>query len=263
MAYHTYLLILAGLLGLVLGSFLNVVIYRLPRSQSLGGRSCCPQCKKQLHWYHNIPVASYLVLGGQCGFCHQKISTQYPLVEIFTAFLSMLTIARSDFDLASYLLWFLLFVCPLIAIIFIDWRHHIIPDSISLPGIPIGFLAMLWHFWPDWRSALLDSGIGFVVGGGSLLTIAWVYEKLRKKEGLGGGDVKLCAMLGAWTGWQGILFIFFVGSVLGSLYVVGLYFTQAKTRASTEIAFGPFLASAALVYFLKGPELIQIYLHTF
>ena len=249
---------LAILLGLLVGSFLNVVICRLPLGQSIVvPRSHCPQCGRFIPWYDNIPLISFLLLVGSCRFCQKKISWQYPLVELVTGLLSFLTFLKFG-SLTASLLYFLLLVCPLIAITFIDFHHKIIPDVISLSGIPVGLIVSLLVFGISWKT-LNYSLLGILTGGGALFLVSWIYEKTRKREGLGMGDVKLTAMLGAFFGWKGVFFVLLMSSMIGS--IVGLVLILIYRKGlQYAIPFGPFLAAAALLYLYFGPELITFYL---
>lgn len=242
------ILILSGILGLILGSFLNVLILRLPKNQTLWGRSLCPHCNKVISWYDNIPLLSFLILNRKCRNCKNKISFQYPLVEALTGTLSVLTLLHVDYDTTYYLLWFIFFICPLVAISFIDFKHKIIPDSLSLSGIITGVFTQLILQWPWWKNALIQSGLGILVGGGFFLAIAMGYYFIRKKEGLGGGDIKLGAMLGAFLGWEALIWVFMIGSFSGLIY--GIFYSFSK-KAKTEptIPYGPFLAFGAILWF--------------
>lgn len=254
----------AFLFGAVIGSFLNVCIYRIPLGMTLGGRSFCPQCQTKVAWYDNIPIFGYLFLLGRCRQCRKPISARYPLVELITALLSLAAFMKSP-SLPIYFFWFCFFVAPLIVITFIDIDHQIIPDVISIPGIPIGILVILFQKWPDWSGGLIHSIAGALVGGGSLIVIGTLYQWIRKREGLGGGDVKLCGMLGAFLGWQGMIFVFFVSSVLGTLYIVfyGLWMIVKRKSRLQEgpmiIPFGPFLAGGALIFYFFGPAILEWY----
>lgn len=262
-----YILLLeAFIFGLVIGSFLNVCIYRLPQEMTLGGRSFCPHCKQKVFWYDNIPLFGYLFLGGECRQCQKPISVRYPAVELMTGILSVMTLYRTG-TLPEYFLWFLLFAAPLIVVVFIDFDHKIIPDIISIPGIGVGFLVIFYCKWPFWGEALSYSFFGTLVGGGSLFLMGSVYQWIRKREGLGGGDVKLCAMLGAFLGWQGMLLVFFVGSIAGSFYSLFLILmikmsqkgVLKKNEGPLMIPFGPFLVFGALVYFFFGNSILDFY----
>ncbi len=253
----------AGVLGLLIGSFLNVVIYRLPRGLSVvRPRSFCPHCDKMVSWYDNIPVISFCLLGGRCRSCHEKISPLYPVVELLTMFLSLATYQHFQ-SVVPYLSYFLLFVAPMTAVVFIDLEHRIIPDLISLPGIVSGLSVSLW-LAPriEWKTVLLDRGLGVLVGGGFLFLVGVGYEKLKKREGLGGGDVKLAAMFGAFFGWQAVLFILLIASLVGTLVGGGFILFKNKNW-QYELPFGPFLVIAALLYLFWGENLLYWYLNLF
>ncbi len=239
------------LFGLSVGSFLNVVIYRLPRGQSIViPRSFCPQCGRFVRWFDNIPLLSFLILHGKCRSCQKPISWQYPLVELLTGGLAVATLVKLGPSVIA-LLYFLLLVSPLIAITFIDLRHQIIPDVISLPGIGAGLLVT--------QQTVVDSLLGLAVGSFLLFAVGWAYEKTRKREGLGMGYVKLAAMLGAFFGWKGVLLILLLSSLSGSLVGLLLILIWGKGM-KFAIPFGPFLALGALLHFFCGPQLIEIYL---
>ncbi|HSA58943.1 MAG TPA: prepilin peptidase [bacterium] len=247
------------LLGLLVGSFLNVCIYRLPRGLSvISPRSHCPNCGHFLRWYDNIPLLSYLWLRGRCRFCRWAIPLRYPLVEALTAVLSFLIYAK--FGLGSaYAFYFLLLAAPLVAVAFIDLAHKIIPDVISLPGIAAGIAATLVLSGLPIPAALIKSLWGILAGGGVLFAISWTYEKLRSREGIGGGDVKLAAMLGAFFGWKGVFVILLLASLLGS--VTGLLLVVARRQgAQSAVPFGPFLAAGALLYLFAGHDIVRWYL---
>lgn len=241
-------LIASAFFGLIWGSFFNVCILRIPEDESLvTTRSHCPKCGDPIPWYLNIPVASYLYLRGRCRNCKARISVQYPLVEIGTALLFVGLNVK--FGWGVHFLLYALFTSLLIVISVIDLYHQIIPDELSLPGILLGFIASFFLHDISWWSSLLGIGLG----GGLFLGIAYLYEKLAKREGLGGGDVKLLGMIGAWLGYKSILLIIVMSSALGS--IVGIIFMLIhKKDFKTAIPFGPFLAIAALVYvFFGGP----------
>lgn len=254
------LIIEALIFGLIIGSFLNVCVYRMPLNLSLWGRSFCPCCKKQIPIYRNIPVVSFLIQGGKSACCKKPISLQYPVVEALTGFLSVLTLLHvpdAAHNLASYFLWFGLFMCPLIVITFIDFEHMIIPDQISLPFILVGMGVMVFSLWPDWKTALIRSVLGAVIGGGSLWILAEVVSRIKKREAMGGGDIKLAAMLGAFLGWKALIFVFFGSSVLGLIYAVMLM--VSKKNRGRVIPFGPFLSLAAIIFWLYGKQITDAY----
>jgi len=241
-------------LGFCVGSFLNVCIYRLPQGLSIvTPRSFCPQCRRPVRSYDNIPLLSYLFLGGRCRSCGAKISWRYPLVEALTGGLALGLFLR--FGLTASFFALFAFTAAMVVITFIDLDHRIIPDVISLPGIGVGFA--LSFFLPS--PSVLESLIGLVTGGGSLFVVAYAYEAITKREGMGGGDVKLLAMIGAWLGWKAILFTLFFASLSGTLIGGGAMLAQRQGR-HYAIPFGPFLAFSALAYLFFGPQLIDWYL---
>ncbi|MDT8317823.1 MAG: A24 family peptidase [bacterium] len=242
------------LIGISIGSFLNVCIARIPQKKSVvSPPSNCPKCGYGIKFYDNIPILSYLLLLGKCRQCKIPISVRYPLVELLAGMLSVLIMVYYGPSI-SYLVYFCL-VSALITITFIDLDHRIIPDVISLPAIPIGFLASFVLVQLSW----LDSLIGILVGGGSLLLVAVVYEKLTGHEGMGGGDIKLLAMLGAFLGWEGVLFTIMASSLLGTVIGGGAMLVSGKGRRFA-IPFGPFLSLGAVLYILWGDILIRWYL---
>ena len=254
MTIEIYFAISAFILGAVVGSFLNVCICRLPRDESVvSPPSHCPNCSCGIRWYDNIPLISYLLLRGKCRGCGTRISPQYPLVELLNGLLTLALFLR--FGPTFSFLGFFLFCSALVVITFIDLEHQIIPDEISLPGILLGFLCSFFlpgHTW-------LNSLIGILLGGGSLLLVASGYHWLTGKEGMGGGDIKLLAMMGAFLGWKAIPFIIFASSLVGS--VVGLSLMLIKKKDSKlAIPFGPYLAFAAILYIFYGRPLIHWYL---
>jgi len=254
------LLGIAAVLGAVVGSFLNVVILRLPKDGAsiVFPASHCPQCQQPLTWYENIPLLSYLVLRGCCRTCKCPISWQYPLVEATMAVLSALVYYR--FGLSFALLYYFVFCAALLVIIFIDIHHQIIPDSISLPGIVLGFAGSFANPMVTWQ----QSGLGVLMGGGLLYAVAFGYYAVTKREGMGGGDIKLLAMIGAFLGWQSLLYVVFVSSLTGSLVGVAAMCKQKK-GGQTRIPFGPFLAVAALSYLFLQQQiqgLWRLYLTT-
>lgn len=249
--------------GLFVGSFLNVCIVRLPKGQSVvWPRSRCPRCSAPIAWYDNIPVLSFILLQGKCRRCHQPIARRYPLVELVTAALSLATYLHFHAYL-PYALYFCFFVAPLIVVAFIDLEHQIIPDAISLPGIAVGFLVRAAVAPPGaFADEMIDAAIGTVAGGGVLWLVGTVYEKLKKHEGLGGGDVKLAAMLGAFLGWKALCFILLVSSFLGS--VVGItMIVFLRKGLKYAIPFGPFLVAGALLYLFFGDAVLGWYLGLF
>lgn len=229
--------------GSIIGSFLNVVIFRLPsRDESIiFPASHCPACGTQLHWYENIPIISYILLRGRCFHCHKGISLQYPVVEFLMAILSLALYRHFGLTITAF--GFFILCASLLVIIWIDLHHQIIPDIISLPGIVFGFLFSFFNTLITWQESL----IGLLIGGGILYTISALYYILRKKVGMGGGDIKLLAMLGAFLGYKSLPFIILASSLTGAIVGLTTIVVQKK-GAETRIPFGPFLSLAALVY---------------
>jgi len=244
----------AFIFGTVVGSFLNVCICRMPKDESIiSPPSHCPQCSCQIRWYENIPVVSYLFLRGKCRGCGAHISLQYPLVELLNGFLTLLLFLR--FGPSPAFAVYFLFCSALVVITFIDIEHQIIPDEISLSGIPIGFILSFFLKEHSW----LNSLFGILLGGGTLLLVAYCYQRLTGKDGMGGGDIKLLAMMGAFLGWQAVLFIIFASSFVGSVIGISMMLFQKKD-ARLAIPFGPYLAFAAIIYIFYGKPLIRWYL---
>lgn len=251
------LLIQALVFGLLFGSFLNVCIYRIPQKLSIMGRSFCPQCKVAVPFYRNIPVLSYVMQKGKSACCKQPISSQYPLVELLTGLVSVITFLHSQ-SLAEYFVWFILFMCPLLVISLIDLKLKIIPDVISLPFIVVGVGVRVFQDYPDILLALKTSGFGILIGGGSLLLLAEVVSRIKKREAMGGGDIKLAALLGAFLGWRPLVFVFLASSVLGLIYAVALMIFRKASRQET-IPFGPFLSLGGMIFWLYGRVLTDAY----
>ncbi len=246
---------IAFIFGACIGSFLNVCIYRIPAAMSIvHPGSSCPGCKTMIPFYDNIPILSYLVLMGKCRNCKAPIAIRYPLVELLGG---MFALACSmSFGPTLHGLVAFAFMATLIVVTFIDLDHRIIPDTISLPGIPIFFIAALAVPTVTWRASLL----GIAAGGGSLFAVAWVYHLITGREGMGGGDIKLLAMIGAMIGWQGILFTLFAASAIGTL-AGGLAMIRSGKGMRLAIPFGPFLAMGAIIYLFFGDALIFWYLN--
>ncbi len=249
--------VFAFLLGSIIGSFLNVCIYRIPEGQSVvSPRSRCPECGSEIRWYQNIPILSYLLLRGRCAGCKTDISWRYPLVEALTGALFVAVFWRFGLSWATVVFW--IFTAALVAITFIDLDHQIIPDVISLPGIVAGFACSFLLPGLAWSDSLL----GILAGGGSLYLVAVLYELVAKREGMGGGDIKMLAMLGAFLGWQGVFPVVFFASLAGTLVGVPLMLIRGQS-AKLAIPFGPFLAFGAVFYLLFGNMLIRWYLQLF
>ena len=246
-------LVIAGLFGLVIGSFLNVCIYRLPRGTSVVfPPSACGSCQRELRWFENVPVVSWAVLGGKCARCKAPISIQYPLVELVTGLLFVATAAVTP--VGPLLAARLLFACALIVLFAIDLEHQILPNVITLPGIVIG-LAFALIGPPGWRASL----VGAALGGGVLYAIAMGYYYVRHEDGLGMGDVKMLAMIGAFLGWQQMLLTLVLASFAGAIVGAAIIALQ---RGSMKYAlpFGTFLAVGALAAMLVGQPVIDWYL---
>lgn len=242
------------LFGLVWGSFLNVVIYRLPRGQSLvRPPSSCPRCGKRIRAYDNIPVLSFLLLRGRCRSCGARISPVYPVVEILTALCFFLL--YNQYSLSLHFFASCLFASALIALGFIDYFHQILPDEITLPGL---LLALLYAFFrPD--LSLRQALIGAVAGASFLLFIYAAYYFLRKKEGLGMGDVTMMLFVGAYAGWLKAFLTLIVASLAGA--AVGLFLIYFRKKdLYFVLPFGTFLAPAAFLSLLWGERVIAAYL---
>ena len=246
------LYLVAAVFGLCFGSFLNVVIYRLPLGQSLNTPpSRCRKCGYSLRWFDNVPVLSWVLLRGRCRKCGVAVSWQYPLVELITAALFVLVVWMTP--LGPLVATRLLFVCILIVLFGIDLEHQILPNVITLPGIVIGVLLSLIAP-PGWKDAL----IGAALGAGILYAIAGAYYLWRREEGMGMGDVKMLAMIGAFLGWKAVLVTLVLASFAGALIGVLL---MAAERGTMKFAlpFGTFLALGAVVAMFVGEPLVAWY----
>lgn len=255
MTIHLYFSLIAFIFGAVVGSFLNVCICRMPKDESVvSPPSHCPKCDYKIPWYDNIPLISYLILKGKCRGCGTHISLQYPFVELLNGVLTLALFLRFGPTL-SFLVLFI-FCSALVVVTFIDIEHQIIPDEISISGIVIGFTLSFFIKGHSWLNSLL----GIVLGGGSLLLVAYSYQWLTKKDGMGGGDIKLLAMMGAFLGWKAIPFIIFTSSLFGSIIGVSIMLLQKKD-GKLAIPFGPYLAFGAVLYIFYGRQLIHWYLN--
>lgn len=251
------MIVAAGVFGALFGSFLNVVIYRLPRGISVvGGRSQCPHCHETIRWFDNVPLLSWVMLGGKCRRCQWKIPARYPLVETSSAGAAAIAVWRFGATLEAA--WVYAFVAIMIAITFIDWEHQIIPDPLSIGGTVLGLIGA----WVCLDVSVVQSLIGAAVGAGVILAIAFAYKAARKVDGMGGGDVKLMAMVGAFMGWQMVLAVLFLGAVAGSVYGLWLM-RRTGGDGKTAVAFGSFLAPAACLMLFTGAQLLSLYLGTF
>ncbi|MDY6822689.1 MAG: prepilin peptidase [Thermodesulfobacteriota bacterium] len=242
--------------GACIGSFLNVCIYRLPLSKSIATPpSACPHCGYRIRFYDNIPVISYLLLGGRCRKCGTRISARYLIVEVLAGLAALAVFLKAGPSLTGLVLF--VFIAALIVVIFIDIDHQIIPDVITLPGIVLCFLAAVFIL----DLGVLPSLIGLAAGGGSLLLVALVYKALTGVDGMGGGDIKLLAMIGALSGWQGVFFTILSGSAAGTLVGGALMIFQKKDM-KFAVPFGPFLSLGAIGYQFFGNEIIHWYFRT-
>ncbi|MBM4387042.1 MAG: prepilin peptidase [Deltaproteobacteria bacterium] len=261
-----FLKIAAFVFGAVWGSFANVAIYRIPRKMSVvSPASSCPHCGRKIRFYENIPVVSYIFLLGRCAGCRQEISIRYPVVELISAVLSttIFLILASDtgnpMELAVSYLYYFFFTLSLLIITFIDIEHRIIPDVISIPMIIAGFGGFAYLDPLRWEESLL----GIILGGGLVFLILKGYFLIRKREGIGGGDIKLMAAAGAFLGYKSLVFILFASAFQGLAYATAAYFltgfpkksgsdeygagdNTVKSLMTSEIPFGPFISLAAL-----------------
>jgi len=285
---HPFFMVVSFVLGALVGSFCNVCASRWPAGESvISPRSRCPRCKTPIAWFDNIPLISWLLLGAKCRHCSQPISWQYPLVEALTGVLFFCVYWRFGFTIATPV--YMLYAAALVVVTFQDLADWTIPNEITFPGIPLGLvLALVGMAWPDSGlrvTDIFDALLGIVLGGGILYTLDRVTVLVLKKPGMGFGDVKLLAMIGAFLGWQGVLGTLMMASVVGSAVGIAmiLYFrakpasTPAEApvvdtaspapsaSASSEghyLPFGPYLALGGLLFMFFGPELIAWYFGT-
>ena len=275
----SFIYIVAGLLGAVIGSFLNVVIHRVPREESIVlPSSRCPSCGTKIAFYDNLPILSYLMLRGRCRHCKAPISARYPAVELLTAALWLAIVWRTGVTLA--LPFDLIFVTAVLALIFIDAEHMILPNAITYPGIVFALIARLAipflvgrpHFddlpmllngslagMPVWAASLIGALIGALIGGGSLWLMGWTWEKLRGIEAMGLGDVKMMFMVGAYLGWRLTVLNIFLGVFSGSLIGIALMLRQGKRNMQMLLPFGVFLGIGAIAALLFGREIVEWY----
>jgi leader peptidase (prepilin peptidase)/N-methyltransferase len=250
-------------IGAIVGSFLNVCISRIPAGESVvRPPSHCPKCKRAIAFYDNIPVISFLILLGHCRFCSERISPRYVFVEALTGSFGTLLYYQLGLGLAFFVAF--VFVAALIVISFIDLELRIIPDAISLPGIAAGLLfSIAAKYLIGDPSQLIPTPfsafLGILVGGGFLYAVAWTYQYVTGVDGMGGGDIKLLAMIGAFLGWPSIPFTIFFASLAGS--IVGLV-VMLVTGAGRRLAlpFAPFLCFGATIHLFFGRELVAFYL---
>lgn len=242
------------LVGLVVGSFLNVCVYRLPMGKSIvRPASHCPACDVPIRWYDNIPLVSLLLLMGRCRECGCRVALRYPAVEALTGLLFVLTVWRFGIGVRSVLL--LVFLCALVVVTFIDLEHQIIPHAVTLPGIPLGLIGSLITLDPSPR----DAAAGALIGAGLVYLFAVYAEVAFQRESIGGGDVNLLAMIGAFLGWRLMLvsFVFAIGA--SACLSLGLIAARVLTRKD-QIPFGPFLAFGAVITLFAGDRVIDWFL---
>jgi len=268
----------AGMVGLCVGSFLNVVIHRLPKMLDRGWRaqcaelsgqsppegphynlitprSECPACGHRIAAYENIPVASYLLLRGRCSACHAPISRRYPAVELLTCAVTVAALFRFGVTPTTLAAW--VFLWSLTALTFIDFDTQLLPDNITLPLLWAGLVANVAGFLPG--VSLRDAVIGAIAGYLALWTIYWLFKLIRGKEGMGYGDFKLLAAVGAWLGWQMLPLIVLLSSVVGAVIGLGLVAFKGRDH-QIPLAFGPYLAIAGAIALFFGKPLIALYL---
>jgi len=253
-------------LGAMIGSFLNVCIWRMPREESIvRPGSHCPGCNHPIAWYDNIPFISFMLLAGKCRHCKTKISIRYFLIELLTAALFVLFLYY--FGLSPKFFIYIALVSALVAATFIDFEHQIIPDEISLGGLIVGLLISIAYpylhesppvfvSWPLWRQVCYSTGqslFGIIAGGGSIYLIGLAGNMVFKKESMGGGDIKLMAMIGAIIGWKLVLLTFFIAPIFGS--IVGIII-KIKTKAEI-IPYGPYLSLAAIISIIWGKHILN------
>jgi leader peptidase (prepilin peptidase)/N-methyltransferase len=271
--------IIVGAFGAIIGSFLNVVIHRLPLEQSVAFPSSkCPSCAKEIAFYDNVPVLSYLLLGGRCRSCKTSISIRYPAVELLTALLFVAVTWRTD--LTPALPFDLIFVSALVALVFIDAEHMILPNSITYPGMVFALVARLavpylmgsLHFddlpglmngtfegWPVWAASLGGALIGALVGGGSLWLMGWAWKKLRHVEAMGLGDVKMMFMVGAYFGWRLTILTIFLGALSGSVIGVAITLYEGRKDLQSLLPYGIYLGVGAIIALLFGSQIVNWY----
>jgi len=273
---------LIAVLGAMIGSFLNVVIHRLPREQSIVfPTSKCPKCLAPIRAYDNIPIISYLLLRGQCRMCAARISARYPAVEAITA---LLFAAITWHDGLSYALPFdLMFSASMVALIFIDAEHMILPNAITYPGVVfalltrvlVPYIASPAHFddlpqlltffpaLPIWLVSIIGAVIGAVAGGGSLWLMGFMWEKLRGVEAMGFGDVKMMLMVGAFLGWRLTILTIMIGALTGSVAGIAVMYRRGGRNLQMMLPFGIFLGIGAIVSLLFGSQIIHWYASQF
>jgi leader peptidase (prepilin peptidase)/N-methyltransferase len=270
-------LIFVSTLGALIGSFLNVVIHRVPREESIVfPNSRCPSCETAIRPYDNIPILSFLVLRGRCRACGVSISARYPAIEALTALLFGLVFLHDGLTLA--LPFDLVFVAALVSLVFIDAEHMLLPDVITLPGFAFALVARalvpnvyglaflsegLLEGWPVWAVSVAGALFGAAIGGGSLWLMGWLWERLRGVEAMGLGDVKMLFMVGAYLGWPLTILTIFLGVVGGSVVGVGLMLWRRERDMQMLLPFGIFLGIGAIMSLLVGQQIINWYVGHF
>jgi leader peptidase (prepilin peptidase)/N-methyltransferase len=245
--------VLIFILGLIVGSFSNVCIYRIPKNESIiYPASHCPKCRTKIKPIDNIPLLSYILLKGRCRNCKSKISIQYPIVEFLTGLIYLIIYLTYGLSIQSLI--YIILSSALLIIAFIDLNEQIVPDEISLPGIAAGFI--LSFFVP--YISFINSALGVVVGGGIILIIGMAGSVIFKKEAMGGGDVKLAAMIGAFLGWRYIVISLFLGFFLGALAGIILIISKIKSREDT-VPFGPFIVLGSFITLLWCEKILLWY----
>lgn len=278
-----FLAFMAFVFGAMIGSFLNVCVYRIPKGESVvKGRSHCPKCGQGIAWFDNIPILSWLILGAKCRNCALPISWQYPLVEGISGLLFLLVFLKFGVTVATPV--YMALSASMVLVTFVDLTDWTIPNEVTFPGIPLGIVfSVVAMLYPESNLILADpiaSLIGVVAGGGSLYLLDKAALLLLKKRGMGFGDVKLLAMLGAFFGWQGVILIIMMASLVGSVVGVAMILATRKrgprdaapqsdhetgeedvaAHGGHYLPFGPYLALAGLLYMFFGPELVNLYL---
>jgi leader peptidase (prepilin peptidase)/N-methyltransferase len=252
--YYGIEIVLIFVLGLIVGSFSNVCIYRIPKNESIVyPASHCTKCRTTIKPIDNIPLLSYILLKGRCRNCKSKISIQYPIVELLTGLIYL--IIYLIYGLSIQTLIYIILASSLIIIAFIDLNKQIVPDVISLPGMVIGFII---SFFVPYIS-FVNSALGILAGGGIILIIGLAGSVIFKKEAMGGGDVKLAAMIGAFLGWRYIIISLFLGFFLGALAGIILILSKIKSREDA-VPFGPFIVLGSLITLLWGEKILSWYI---
>ncbi len=276
-------LLLIASLGAIIGSFLNVIIHRLPRGESIAfPNSHCPKCDAAIKPYDNIPLIGWIILRGRCRACSADISARYPAVELLTALLFACVFLR---DGLTYALPFdLIMISMLIALVFIDAEHMILPNAITYPGLAFAFIARIslpllmgapyfddlgphmletFHDWPIWAVSLAGAFIGALAGGGTLWLVGWIWERARGVEAMGLGDVKMMLMVGAYLGWRLTVLTIFLGVSTGSITGIFLMFKRRDRNLQMLLPFGIFLGVGSVISLLVGKYVIAWYASQF